>query len=72
VPRRSVFEVTKKRLLQHQCIREEDLNTSYIMPFNKKDVAVQTMQQNDTSKFSVPHRYRYLNIYSIYIRGVPT
>ncbi|XP_060843387.1 uncharacterized protein LOC132923423 [Rhopalosiphum padi] len=48
VPRRSVFEVTKTRLLQHQCIREEDLNTSYIMPFNKKDVAVQTMQQNDT------------------------
>ncbi|XP_026811153.1 uncharacterized protein LOC113552476 [Rhopalosiphum maidis] len=58
VPHRSVFEVTKTRLsvpltpkparLLHQCIREENLNTSYIMPFNKKDVAVQTMPQNDT------------------------
>ncbi|XP_025200896.1 uncharacterized protein LOC112598587 [Melanaphis sacchari] len=58
VPRRSVFEVTKTRLLvpltpeptrlEQQCIREENI-TSY-MPSNKTDVAVQTVPQNNTSK----------------------
>jgi len=51
VPRRSVFEVTKTRLLvpltpesarlKHQCIHENAVTVSY-MP-SKKDVAVQTV-----------------------------